>query len=98
MSKRDWSSDVCSSDLCVVKDEIARPLGKAGRQLKGVIEGKAHRCVSDRGRTLEVDRIAERDQARSEERRVGKGCGDQWGREGWREQQEERARGRTVTQ
>src|SRR5699024_11883524 len=71
-SKRDWSSDVCSSDLVLhVPQEVRQAALKrrevflsqlALRRAAVVLEG-AHRRHDDDGRG-----------PRSEERRVGKGC------------------------
>src|SRR5699024_11282649 len=68
ISKRDWSSDVCSSDLSGDKRRRWLPLTACGyRLLPGGIS---------------TPRLAVKTQlatARSEERRVGKECRAQWG-------------------
>src|SRR5437870_9778908 len=62
---RDWSSDVCSSDLASVRHgEDAG--GNDGQQAKAATRAAGQKC---------------RDAARSEERRVGKECRRRWGAE-----------------
>src|SRR5206468_5884871 len=67
-SDRDWSSDVCSSDL----DEVQRDLGDYAKTLHFV--GSKHGDLGQlrRGRIRVHVGIA--DEQRSEERRVGKEC------------------------
>src|SRR5437660_3737723 len=74
---RDWSSDVCSSDLL---NSPETPLFSKGRVLYGLFEGlaavrKARKAVLMEGY---MDVIAAHQhglvQARSEERRIGKEC------------------------
>src|SRR3712207_7923799 len=76
---RDWSSDVCSSDLVL----LYPPDGKAGR----IIFIAATRWTSDvnmgvrpgRASIAHVrDKLSFRDLLRSEERRVGKECRSRW--------------------
>src|SRR3546814_11944234 len=65
----DWSSDVCSSDLCAGKD-AARRADEAG-----VGEGALHAQPSTpRARRVRTSRHALRTATRSAERRVGKEC------------------------
>src|SRR5437868_14864557 len=64
-SKRDWSSDVCSSDLSA---------GRRGAHLGTPDQGRGR----DAARLLS-NRFAAR--RRSEERRVGKECRSRWGAE-----------------
>src|SRR5207253_8173813 len=84
---RDWSSDVCSSDLSpgtmVPGEEIETPLGKfktlrfdgtATRFDDTNVQRSAHVWVSDDGRRLPLVAIGER----SEERRVGKEWRSRW--------------------
>src|SRR5207249_6230687 len=83
-SKRDWSSDVCSSDL----SRHLRGAGLAGAPA-GPGGGK-HRCLR-RAPRREAAAVRPRDM-RSEERRVGKGVG----LGGWRmikKEREERREG-----
>src|SRR5699024_11869368 len=88
-SKRDWSSDVCSSDLRIVKSNIAALTDTLRKSL--VLRREPQTVLSDRGsivparlwrigRSSEA-RVFERELksdvsdfvVRSEERRVGKG-------------------------
>src|SRR2546421_8822401 len=81
-SDRDWSSDVCSSDLSAVDGE----LHLIGARQRRRAERQPRRVLIDRGdRVLVLDRVRQRvmqipDEAvhRSEERRVGKGCRSRW--------------------
>src|SRR5699024_12005783 len=68
-SKRDWSSDVCSSDLVdrVFTAQISAE--DRARRIRGW--NKAVRCAYGWARDEEED-------VRSEERRVGKECGYRW--------------------
>src|SRR5438067_9827854 len=76
-SKRDWSSDVCSSDLSCHSGDRGRragrcPLAAAGRRSRTRPLLRQHPLVV-------VDRDRERAlQVRSEERRVGKECRSRW--------------------
>src|SRR5204863_3291271 len=63
-SLRDWSSDVCSSDLAPVERAHGDPAGTVGSKWDPSLEAGL-RHVADR--------------ARSEERRVGKECRSRWG-------------------
>src|SRR5207302_6066135 len=81
---RDWSSDVCSSDLAVPKVpgvnhlDAVRAIEKAGF---GVVRQGKH-IRDDRRRAHPDDPAAQsRERVRSEERRVGKECRSR----GWRE-------------
>src|SRR5699024_11657355 len=77
-SKRDWSSDVCSSDLCVSRLSpgsgrrnvwLRLPSGSnASPSWSGRAEGRIRACSSSDGFS----------EYRSEERRVGKECRDRW--------------------
>src|SRR5437868_9938723 len=73
-SKRDWSSDVCSSDL----PDRAHVVALEGRAELGNVlgreAGEGHRQVEAQGHVA-VAGVAE---ARSEERRVGKECRCWW--------------------
>src|SRR5438874_6444979 len=87
-SLRDWSSDVCSSDLDALRDHQARCRAVVGeaekRRRDGLAETTEERCI----RGVERRRRARRDDevvqqirerlARSEERRVGKECRSRW--------------------
>src|SRR5437868_8861438 len=76
-SKRDWSSDVCSSDLSLRDVTSAAGLAladhahhrnRARHQLFGI----------DRLRKMEKEAGGEETEPRSEERRVGKECRYRW--------------------
>src|SRR5439155_12433047 len=69
---RDWSSDVCSSDLPGVAGEV----GEGTHRLWQGQPRKAHVCVErKRRRAALFGRVV---QERSEERRVGKECRSWW--------------------
>src|SRR5207249_7434441 len=70
-SKRDWSSDVCSSDLLIVKCSQCR-LRAWPRK-----EGYQHRVRNIAVHLMSRRRPANR-RGRSEERRVGKECRWRW--------------------
>src|SRR5699024_11763763 len=67
-SKRDWSSDVCSSDLENSKDGVS------------VLEGPGIFLVGygASASTIGATRAGRRAAVRSEERRVGKECSSEW--------------------
>src|SRR5699024_11750446 len=62
-SKRDWSSDVCSSDLSLKERSVSSALKSSKKSLSLVTSPSTCRIASDR-----ILRF------RSEERRVGKEC------------------------
>src|SRR5439155_2825272 len=64
---RDWSSDVCSSDLQMIAKGLHFPVVGALRQLEQRVFP-----------LLRVVETLERGCGRSEERRVGKECGCRW--------------------
>src|SRR5699024_11411473 len=79
-SKRDWSSDVCSSDL---GDRRSRFAGDLFGCVPGFVKGIEERAVLRFRIGGYVDEVAEEDDLvdlgeRSEERRVGKECGYRW--------------------
>src|SRR5207253_6488460 len=84
---RDWSSDVCSSDLVELAAEI-RGAHVAGeevdrlRRRQADVGGQVGIVRALHGRDVRTDRrvLLRQFQRRSEERRVGKGC--RW--KGWR--------------
>src|SRR2546422_7918656 len=67
---RDWSSDVCSSDLIALLDEEPSRL-PFGAAHVDVVEPVAVHVADGEGRALGR-------QERSEERRVGKECRSRW--------------------
>src|SRR5207253_7376450 len=81
---RDWSSDVCSSDLvrpgafagCEPERHLARRLqsGAAGEQVQQAARALFSRAIETRAGLGGIESFAG-DRARSEERRVGKECG-----------------------
>src|SRR5207253_5958317 len=81
---RDWSSDVCSSDLCATVLTIAAgsigcpwllPWRQSSARLRRSALGQSRAFPSSRSAyPFLVDRVA-----RSEERRVGKECRAGWG-------------------
>src|SRR3546814_3124385 len=86
----DWSSDVCSSDLLPVPSQlvmrtVAKIAIEQGDPLPGVVAERfgivpvrfkaiVMRCHSDCGIAFLTPAV----DLRSEERRVGKGCGSTW--------------------
>src|SRR5439155_5520389 len=82
---RDWSSDVCSSDL-LIRDGVVLDPDQVLEGRRAAVRGDdlrelpALRLVVEQGlrhalRRLEASRVD-----RSEERRVGKECGSRWSR------------------
>src|SRR5687768_18090171 len=76
---RDWSSDVCSSDLLITRS-ISVPMfggGSTGRAAKPVIPiaSANFRYVSTEATTMRASTLT---RSRSEERRVGKECRSRW--------------------
>src|SRR5258707_1953968 len=86
---RDWSSDVCSSDLALgLAREAIKPLGNRCLALVGSI-GRQPRCERRRddagfryaflgGQLVQTLGMLRLDEQRSEERRVGKECRSRW--------------------
>src|SRR5207245_8522852 len=70
---RDWSSDVCSSDLIIpgVNDAAVRP---GGRQLGGIVDAR-----DDRREHVRLE------PARVEQVEIGRACVGKEGRDRWRE-------------
>src|SRR5437868_13082215 len=76
-SKRDWSSDVCSSDLGHRQYNSAHgPREKAGQA-----EDREQNCTDDVPNTLVALDAPQPLWFRSEERRVGKECRSRWPKE-----------------
>src|SRR5258707_1804987 len=73
---RDWSSDVCSSDLDAVSADLAAPVGahKLAKQVRGLVGEGLDILVANAG----ISRPATIEETRSEERRVGKECRSRW--------------------
>src|SRR3712207_6212854 len=75
---RDWSSDVCSSDLAHPRRAILHDVGRP----VALVEHTAHRLLDQIGRLTLVETVAQQhgkaEDARSEERRVGKECRSRW--------------------
>src|SRR2546429_2550610 len=76
---RDWSSDVCSSDLLRGSD-LDRSPPSAVQLSHGRRDGLLRRTTGcrDRWRVVGVAGAAAADHIRSEERRVGKECRSRW--------------------
>src|SRR2546421_6825312 len=78
-SDRDWSSDVCSSDL----DYVTKPfsvealVARVRAVLRRATRAPGGDGVADDGAMLTVGDL-ELDEERSEERRVGKECRSRW--------------------
>src|SRR5206468_9842130 len=83
-SDRDWSSDVCSSDLQTSDSRIAVELSDAEQKMIGVQTVEVQRKTI-RKEIAAPGKVAEPETgigavSRSEERRVGKECRSRWGR------------------
>src|SRR5207249_6296047 len=73
-SKRDWSSDVCSSDL----ENVKFPLGSIFLNLD-LIGQELNVFANSNGRSAaECQALVREMRSRSEERRVGKECRSRW--------------------
>src|SRR3712207_7811285 len=79
---RDWSSDVCSSDLLVADLEVMAADGAGGEEVRqrggDVAVVALHRVGGVEVRRVVVTRSAGAVEDRSEERRVGKECRSRW--------------------
>src|SRR3712207_7005623 len=76
---RDWSSDVCSSDLSAPTAPSAEPEASAGRHEPGHAGGAADGGLAHVVRAAAALGDQEQDgEDRSEERRVGKECRSRW--------------------
>src|SRR3546814_7013382 len=73
----DWSSDVCSSDLAIFRYDQKAAIGGQVPAVGGDIDDAVHlapqHCLIPASAAAPCARES-RDRARSEERRVGKGC------------------------
>src|SRR5437868_14353993 len=80
-SKRDWSSDVCSSDLASQDLD-----GKEPEAIKAIVEtlASATQRVQRENQTLESQLADTTAEVRSEERRVGKEGRSRWSRYHWK--------------
>src|SRR5207249_5622498 len=79
-SKRDWSSDVCSSDL-VIRMEFPHYGGIRPRRAGLILASAGRRAAFRRSRIfVHPFSLAGFDSIRSEERRVGKECRSRWSR------------------
>src|SRR5438067_9766675 len=82
-SKRDWSSDVCSSDLSAENDpDQPFALLHSGRS-KNQVAQQLRRFRQSHERTVPLldHLVRSRQRRRSEERRVGKECRSRWSAE-----------------
>src|SRR3989440_992443 len=81
-SDRDWSSDVCSSDLLLTdnpspdRDEIKQALSGNLCRCTGYI--KIYEAVELAAARLRGEKAEPARESRSEERRVGKECRSRW--------------------
>src|SRR5690606_39868593 len=87
---RDWSSDVCSSDLLLfscskespkpIEDEVGNPPEEPGKPGAFINLGSQLTATSIQESTFAQDEAGNEYAyaVRSEERRVGKGCGYVW--------------------
>src|SRR5690606_40938030 len=82
---RDWSSDVCSSDLAAtvraaLQGNCQRLAGVARMDVTAAaLQGHRHQKGADTFQVKVQGNVAFRGQGRSEERRVGKECRARWG-------------------
>src|SRR5690349_23456588 len=72
-SLRDWSSDVCSSDLDTTRIRV-----ELRREVDVRLEQPAKHRLHAADDLAKIDRLWPDDRARSEERRVGKECRSRW--------------------
>src|SRR5699024_11532775 len=88
-SKRDWSSDVCSSDLCCSGGKLSKErvtvlvivnmTGSIKKKLLVIGKSKKPRCFRNVKRLPVIYESNKKAwMTRSEERRVGKECRDEW--------------------
>src|SRR5207249_8136209 len=78
-SKRDWSSDVCSSDLSVAQPRVAVSGGEGcGNGPSRPRPGRTFALEQGRCRRRIGPMLFGQEPARSEERRVGKECRSRW--------------------
>src|SRR5439155_17018132 len=86
---RDWSSDVCSSDLLLERQPLLQPCQQLGRRQQlyargGKLDGQRQPIQPPTDRRHRLGVLAAEVKARavrlrSEERRVGKECRCRWG-------------------
>src|SRR2546428_7065433 len=73
-SDRDWSSDVCSSDLT-----FSFANKSVNEKVRAVLDAaSAERAKIEEKSEDQIDKILQPDELRSEERRVGKECRSRW--------------------
>src|SRR5207249_9152190 len=77
-SKRDWSSDVCSSDL--IDDSLIRYILHEPIPDQRIIDAMSDLCSDSEPMIADVSAFLFWTGTRSEERRVGKECRYRWGR------------------
>src|SRR2546422_6383705 len=77
---RDWSSDVCSSDLNLVQPRELCGFGEDdGREFWAInFSARVANAFAELPQNIVVRRLPGLDQLRSEERRVGKECRSRW--------------------
>src|SRR5207249_5830465 len=95
-SKRDWSSDVCSSDLIMYFELKTLDVAGAAREKCDalvLLVGESFKAGKDplgqlAGEALKAGHFEPKAGKRSEERRVGKECSAGWGAASWRNKDE----------
>src|SRR5207249_8683457 len=94
-SKRDWSSDVCSSDLgamstAVLRDPNRCPMAAYAAATLGSAKINVPTASNAMQRIADQSATADSGLVRSEERRVGKECRSRWGADQLRKKKEDR--------
>src|SRR2546426_4997568 len=74
----DWSSDVCSSDLCEVRDDILVVMLRKEAETTREQQRKEEEATAKAEQVRSQGEAEARKKQRSEERRVGKECRSRW--------------------
>src|SRR5204863_1105406 len=90
-SLRDWSSDVCSSDLNFLTSRLYSPDNLTSRSFTSRIGAMSTATKTQAQERDHVDRFLEtiRERLRSEERRVGKECRSRWSPDQYKKKRKE---------